>query len=79
VRPGEPVLARMELEPTDALVRPGERLVLVVGQGGYGHPASSYYGSGASAPIDLRLGDGASVLRVLAFERADDALFDAPG
>lgn len=63
--PGQPVLARMEFEPTDHLVAKGHRLRLVLHRNG----VEDILPSPSSEPIALGLGEGKSVLRLPLVER----------
>lgn len=83
VAPGEEIVARMELEPFDAIIPRGARLVLLVGQGGYGDGdvfyRSTYYTPSVRAgPVDLVAGGERSTLTMLAFDRAADSFFEPP-
>lgn len=77
--PGQPVLARMELEPADVALAPGHRLALRLvpdGMTGACAPLSApntihegtLPGVGPG-PLELRWGEGASVLRLPLIER----------
>lgn len=72
--PGQPVLAKLEMEPMDAVVPPGSRLMLVLHQGGFG----SHLPPPDTFPVAVELGDGQSLLTVRAFERDPTAFFDPP-
>ncbi|MCA1811772.1 MAG: CocE/NonD family hydrolase [Halobacteriales archaeon] len=74
VLPGQKLLAKLELEPMDAVVPAGARLVLVLDQGGYG----SHLPPPDTFPVQVELGGGQSVLAVKAFERGPDAFFTVP-
>lgn len=83
VVPGVPLVARMEFEPADAVVPAGSRLVLVLSQssGGEGDAfATTWFAPiRPPTPVAVDVGGDASVLEVLAFERAaDDPRFFAP-
>lgn len=79
VEPGVTILAPLELEPTDAVVAAGSRLVLVVSQGGYGNMFFHHGGPLQTYPVRIEVGGDASVVRVLAFERVDgDPRFFTP-
>jgi predicted acyl esterase len=71
---GEPLVARMTLEPLDAVVRPGERLAVVLDQGGYEERLYSL----PTYPVTVRLGSGASVLTLPTFTRGEGAHFEPP-
>lgn len=60
VTPGEPMEATVLLEPLDAVVRPGHRLVLVLAQGGH----ADHVPSPLLSPIEIRYGEDRSTLRL---------------
>jgi putative CocE/NonD family hydrolase len=72
--PGMPVLAKMEMEPMDAVVPAGWRLSLVLHQGGFG----SHLPPPDTMPVAVDLGGDLSVLTVQAFERPDPSVFFQP-
>lgn len=76
VVPGQPLLVKLEMEPTDAVVRAGSRLVLVAHQGGY----SDYLPRVPTAPVVVEAGGEASALMLRVFERTagDPAYFFEP-
>lgn len=85
VTPGTPLLLAMELEPLDVVVPARATLALALAPSGYGHSDNAqsillYHGApGPGGAMRLRVGEGESVVRVLAFERsADDARFFTP-
>ena len=68
--PGMPLVAKMELEPMDAVVPAGSKLVLVLHQGGYGDhlpPPDTF-------PVQVQTGEK-STLTLRAFERPDPSVF----
>jgi predicted acyl esterase len=75
VSPQETLLAKMELDPMDAVVPAGSSLVLVLHQGGWGDhvppPIDNF-------PIQVNLGGEQSRLMVRSFERGSDAFFVPP-
>lgn len=87
IAPGEPIVARMEFEPTDALVPAGARLALVVGQGGSWSdretgPLLLVSGQGhaplVTGPIELEVGGERSALTVRAFDAELAGFFEPP-
>lgn len=72
--PGTPLVARVLLEPMDAVVPAGAALTLVVHQGGY----EEKMGATPTYPVRLAVGGGASYLTFLTVERAAEAFFEAP-
>ncbi|HEX9817109.1 MAG TPA: CocE/NonD family hydrolase, partial [Candidatus Thermoplasmatota archaeon] len=74
VTPGQPLLAKLELMPMDAVVPSGHRLMLVVHQGGF----ESQMPPPDPGVVSVDLGGGKSVLTVRAFERGEDAFFLPP-
>lgn len=82
VTPGQTMNAPLELEPTDAVVAEGSRLVLVLSQGGYGSSEINYLGYFRTAaptyPVKVQLGEDQSVVRLESFTRDADAFFQAP-
>ena len=72
--PGMPIVARLEMEPMDAVVPAGSRLMLMLHQGGFG----SHLPPPDTFPVTVELGDGKSVLTVRAFERDASSFFDPP-
>lgn len=74
VVPGQPIVARMELEPIDAAVPAGGKLVLRVHQGAYGIklvPAPTF-------PVLLDASGEKSVVVLDAFTRSAEAFHEAP-
>lgn len=76
VVPTQGILARLQLEPLDAVVPPGGKLALVLHQGTYG----DHVPTGPVFPMNVDVGgDEESVLTLLTFERAAEAFFVPPG
>lgn len=75
VVPGEPIVARLQLEPLDVVVPAGASLVLVLHQGSYGDHVASV----PTAPVLVEVGGDASTLTVQTFEREEDVFFVPPG
>lgn len=72
--PGTPMVARIELEPLDAVIPAGESLALMISEGGYGdgfpvHP---------SAPLQLSVGGSASLVRLRTFTVEASQFFTPP-
>jgi X-Pro dipeptidyl-peptidase len=74
VVPGETYTAKLQLEPMDAVVEKGEKLMLLVSQGSYGDHDSEPVG-----PMELHVGDGQSPLTVNEVEPIEDQFFTPPG
>ena len=74
VVPGQPLLAQLELEPLDAVVPAGGRLVLGVGQASI----AEHFPSVPTYPVQLDVGGDQSTLRVMAFARGAEAFFEPP-
>lgn len=72
--PGAPVVARVLLEPLEAVVPAGQRLTLVVHQGGY----EERMGPVPSWPVRLSVGGKASSMTMLTIERAEGDFFEPP-
>ena len=78
VSPGQPIVARLQLEAVDAVVPDGGRLLLAVGQVGYGAVLNYYRPTEPSWPVRVELGGEQSALRLLVFERGEGAFFESP-
>lgn len=74
VSPGQPLVARMELEPLDVVVPKGARLGLMLHLGSY----ADHIPSTPTFPARLQVGGDKSVLVVDAFERGAEAFFEPP-
>lgn len=73
--PGEKVLAKMEIQPMDALVPEGHTLVLRIGS----QTASDRIAPPHPAPVILHWGgDDTSVLKIPLLERGEEAFFEPP-
>lgn len=72
VVPGQRLVANLELEPTDAVVPKGGRLVLTVHQGGYGIRAPP------APPAPVLLDAAGSVLELATFVRGPGDVHEAP-
>lgn len=76
VIPGEPIVARLQLEPLDVVVPAGATLALLLHQGTYGDHLPSV----PTFPLQVEVGSGTeSALTVLAFQRGEEAYFVPPG
>lgn len=71
---GEPMTLRIQLEPLDAVVEPGEELVLILGQGRTGQIPGQ-----PPLPVQLASGAGQSTLSFAEVHPAADAFFAPPG
>ena len=74
VVPGQPIVARLALEPLDAVVAPGGSLKLVISQGSYG---DNVYGT-TPFPVVLEVGGEKSAMTLDSFERDASAFFEPP-
>lgn len=75
VVPGQPLVARLQLEPLDVVVPAGSRLALVLAQGAMEERLPSM----PTYPVQVDVGGDASVLTLHAFERGPEAFFEPPG
>lgn len=75
VVPGQSLTVRLQLEPVDAVVPAGGRLVLELVEGAYGErlPGTPNY------PMNVEVGGDASQMTILTFERDADVFFHPPG
>lgn len=74
VVPGEELLAKMQIQPMDAVVPAGSELVLRM----WTYPPTDRVYNSAPASVNLLVGDGQSVLDMPLIERAQTAYFDPP-
>ena len=75
VVPGQPLVARLQIEPLDVVIPAGMHLVVVLHQGSYGDHMASV----PTAPLLVEIGGEASSLTVSAFERDESVFFVPPG
>jgi uncharacterized protein len=75
VVPGQPLSVALQLEPIDAVLPAGGRLVLELAQAGYGERVPTF----TSGPMQVAIGGDASRLEVFAFERDEGRFFLPPG
>lgn len=75
VVPGQPLTVRLQLEPADAVVPAGGRLVLELVQSGYGErvPAAPNY------PMQVAVGGDRSRVELSVFDRTEGTFFLPPG
>jgi X-Pro dipeptidyl-peptidase len=73
VQPGAPMRVRIELEPLEGVVGPGEELLLVVGQGRTGQVPAE-----APAPVELTFGGGRSTVSLAIVDPPPGAFFTPP-
>lgn len=82
VSPGERLVARLALEPADAVVPAGATLVLEIAVSGHGRENAvnelGYERPASALPVDLLVGADASVLTLSTLTRGEDDFFDAP-
>lgn len=74
VRPGTPVDLTVRLQPLDAVIRAGERLVLELELGGYG----DHVPAPGAGPLLVEIGGGSGVLTLYRHDPAPDSFF-SPG
>ncbi|MDX1610903.1 MAG: CocE/NonD family hydrolase [Candidatus Thermoplasmatota archaeon] len=74
VTPGEPIVAKMQLEPLDVHVEAGTKLVLLLNTGSQ-HDRLNV---GMGAPVALHAGGEQSTLSLDTFTVAEDRFFDPP-
>lgn len=74
VTPGQPMDLMIDVQPLDAVVKKGARLVLVLSQGAH----ADHIPTPASFPVVLAVGDGQSILEVATFDVDRRAFFDPP-
>lgn len=75
VVPSEPLLVRLALDATEVHVPAGAELGLTLHQSGY----HQWTQAGSSPPLEVVLGEGASVLKLDSFRPSPDRLFEPPG
>jgi predicted acyl esterase len=74
VTPGQALELTIDLQPLDAVVERGARLVMVVSQGAH----ADHIPTPASFPVVMTAGDGLSVLKLETFEVGRRAFFTPP-
>lgn len=72
VEPGTPVELRLDLQPLDAVVPPGGRLLLAISQG----TAYNRVPGQAGAPMTLEVGGGSGALELTAVAPDPDDFFE---
>jgi predicted acyl esterase len=74
VTPGEPIVAKMQIQPMDAIVPAGSELVLRI----WGYPPGDRVANAAGGTINLVVGQEQSVLEIPTIERTAEAYFEVP-